>query len=506
MLLEDWSGFPGVGVGAYDGGVMRFLSRFLILLILVPFSGVGGCEKVAAPVRSANLGLMDPLIVEAIEGQLAAIEVNPSEVSLRLRLAMLYHANGLPEEAEQAYRQVIEMDSGSARAWYGVARLHQEAGAMEEAVAAGQRVIAIDPEYIPARRRLGAWLLELGRVDEAEQVLSEARSREPGNPLNDMGLAKVMLQQGKFAEAVGLLEPVVRKFADLGYAQMLLASGYRGFPGGERMEEARLASARGAGAIPPELDPWATELLSLRTGYSGLLKESERLLGMSTSGAGEGNIDEAERLLNKARLIQPRDPIVLNNLARVYESRGKFERMRKVLLDTLRHDPDHYATHLNLSLAYEHLGNLGKARVHALRAVELNPSLGPAHWQLGRVLLLNNDREGGVAEIQEAMARGYGGVAVRLQLGQALGQLGRWTEAEGVLRESVRLYPDHAESRLWLGYALGYLGRFEEAFAEVRTARGMNASLRNLEAIENDLNKMSGGNLGNPGGNRGGRP
>src|SRR5262245_15067406 len=91
-----------------------------------------------------------------------AIALNPSYEGARRSLAMMLSALGRHEEALRESERAIELDPfcllmASSAAW-----THYAAGDYKAAIARSRHTIDMDPEYLPARRMLGAAYLQSG--------------------------------------------------------------------------------------------------------------------------------------------------------------------------------------------------------------------------------------------------------------------------------------------------------------------------------------------------------
>ncbi len=95
---------------------------------------------------------------------------------------------------------------------------------------------------------LGNAYRQVGRLDESEQVLSQAHEADPNSPIAAFGLGRTRLAQGRFAEAAALIELALERRAQpVIVADLALAQVYAG------QTEAAARSLRQAAGI--ELEP-----------------------------------------------------------------------------------------------------------------------------------------------------------------------------------------------------------------------------------------------------------
>lgn len=109
------------------------------------------------------------------------------------------------------------------------------------------------------------------------------------------------------------------------------------------------------------------------------------------------------------------------------------------------------------------LGRLDEAAAAFRRAVERDPDLAAARFNLAMAELGRGNMDAALAALQAVTGRWPRIAAGWLQLGGVLNGLGRYAEAEQALRRHNRIAPDSVEGRIWLGAAIQLQGRFDEA-------------------------------------------
>jgi len=462
------------------------MKKAVLVAVLVAIAAGGwrilGPQGPAGPVLSTAFERLDQDVRAPIQEAIDRVRAQPLDAALRAELAMLYQANGLVDAVDAAYLQALELDPAQARWWYLLALHRRQQADLERAVEACLETIRLDPSYTAARRSLGGMLIDLGRIDEARGVFEKACQDEPEHGANRVGLARVHLQLENWAEAVRLLEGVTERQSRYGYAYMLLGRAYLG--AGER-EKARIASSRGAGALPPAFDPWAVDLLTRRAGFSGVMKETERLFQ-------ENREDEAIRLLVRLREDHPDSPLLLSNLGAAYGRQKDYDSMLAVLMHSLRYNPDHVSTHLNLSYAYLRKENSRAALEHIDRAIELNSVLATAHAHRCEVLVALGRMDDARVAIETAIELDGSGSRSRLRLGQLLYETGEFEEAAETLARLTEAYPDSVKGLHWLARSLIAAGRIDGARIALDNARKVNAAHWGHAVIEEMLDEQAG--------------
>jgi Flp pilus assembly protein TadD len=106
------------------------------------------------------------------------------------------------EEAEQRYRQVLEIDSTHSDAWYLLGRVLAALKKPEEAVASYSKAVQFQPDHADACNYLGAALANQGKLEEAAACFKQALAVEDRQAHVHNNLGKVLYFQGKLDEAV----------------------------------------------------------------------------------------------------------------------------------------------------------------------------------------------------------------------------------------------------------------------------------------------------------------
>jgi uncharacterized protein (AIM24 family) len=95
--------------------------------------------------------------------------------------------------------------------------------------------------------------------------------------------------------------------------------------------------------------------------------------------------EEAERQLEEAYLLRPRDPRVLNLLGLVYFRGEKLNKAEEVYRKLIAESPDAHTLHYNLGLICFKLGRLEDAESAFLKALELTQGNPKIHFYLGSI-------------------------------------------------------------------------------------------------------------------------
>lgn len=154
----------------------------------------------------------------------AAIKSNPESVEARLVSADVLDTQGRFNEAYESAKKAVMNDEESAQAREKLARAYMRIGNIDEAMRQAQKTVTLDPE-----NSMGYYLMAyinekyLNRADEAEQLYKKALELNTLNGKAYMGLANLLLRQGKDTTAEGFVRKALEADADDADALLALA-------------------------------------------------------------------------------------------------------------------------------------------------------------------------------------------------------------------------------------------------------------------------------------------
>ena len=134
----------------------------------------------------------------------------PHEARLAFQEGYEAQMNGRAEEALEHYRRSIAIHAtAEAHTFLGWALSHQ--GNHESAIAECKEAIAIDPDFGNPYNDIGAYLIELGRPEEAIGWLERAKTAQRYEPRHYpyFNLARVYVRQHKVREAIRELQGAI---------------------------------------------------------------------------------------------------------------------------------------------------------------------------------------------------------------------------------------------------------------------------------------------------------
>jgi len=123
-----------------------------------------------------------------------------------LHQGMVHHQAGRLDQAELAYRKILEAEPGHADTNHLLGVLAYQRGQHEEAIRLISKAIEAVPANSPGQYayycNLGNALKDQGRLDNAVEAYSKALDIETDNPETLNNLGTVLRQQGRLDDAV----------------------------------------------------------------------------------------------------------------------------------------------------------------------------------------------------------------------------------------------------------------------------------------------------------------
>ncbi len=335
---------------------------------------------------------------EAEELCLKILASHPDFAEARMSLARVAIAREEWEEAVRRLRAVLELEPGQYQALYELGVALTKLGRLEEAVEAFRKAVPRDPEPPTARINLARALKNAGHLDGAVRELEAAVEARPGDVELADELAELLAQSGCLEEARRRLEHVAAEHP--GHARTLFD-----------LAQVRLRQGDDAGALAA-----LRQMLATAPGDASMERRARALLDaegrtdllarLSGEGAGGGSAPSGARAAALARQ------------GRLDEAEAELRRLLEV-------HPGDAGAWLNLGMiALERKGlpaGLADALPSFEKAVELDPTMPEARYNLGMALAASGKPAEARAQLEEGLrlaeAQGRSDLARRIRAG-----------------------------------------------------------------------------------------
>jgi tetratricopeptide (TPR) repeat protein len=348
-------------------------------------------------------------------------------------LSTLYHANGFLVEAMQCYAALEHLPPEEPKWLHRHATIAAGFGDFEPAALRWRRVIVLAPDYIPARLRLGELLLKANRVDEAAAVFRGTLEKQPDNPHAALGLARIDIDAGRWAEARERLEKIVAQ-TDYALGYDLIVTTYEKLGRSAEAENVR-RRAKASGAYRDLSDPWMAEILDA-------CFDPYQLALAAGAAERAGEFATSVRLLERA-LSLSENVTVRFQLASLYSRRGDTRNARAQLERCTKVSPDFADAWAHLSALLEQSGDRVAAERTLAEGLRHCPDSPGLHLMHARQLRRNGRTEAALGAYQRSIQLRSNEADAYVEAATLLFQVERANEALRYLQQALVVEPDH---------------------------------------------------------------
>ena len=279
-------------------------------------------DEIATGVARALLDILTPVKTTA------NTDVSAYEYYLRGRQFFNRFRKLDIEYARQMFRQAIDIDPGFAQAWAGYADCYSfmimyvdpKNSYIDEACKASKKAVELDPSLAEAHASRGLAYLICEDFDLAETQFDKALELNPGLFEAYYYYGRARFHQGDMQAAADLFEKAAKANPADYQSRLLRVQVLRGMGRkAEALEEAKLSVA----AVEKHLEWNPDDARALHLGAGSLVVT--------------GDIDRAERWLQRALEIDPNDSVVLYNVACNYATIAQTEKALDYLEQAIEH-------------------------------------------------------------------------------------------------------------------------------------------------------------------------
>ena len=369
----------------------------------------------------AGLALAVCLITSLLRAECAgphALEVkihDHPDASVYSELGFWYGNHGQYACAVESYKAALKLDPGSPDLLYLLGLSLYSSDHSKEAIAPLQESIQLKPAALKSHLILAFALGQLGRAEDAKAQFEAVLQIDPHSAAALDGLAKLLIAEGSYASAIGLLRSAPPE-EDL---TLDLATAY---DKAGRLDDTADVLTEAVRANPSSL-PFSTALVTV------LVRQVR--------------YEDAAKLAEKSVKLHPRDlgaQILYLHVLVLTDDVTRARPLAKKLLVAAPHD---FAV-LYLSGVLERgVGEYAAARDHLRQAIALDPSHYNSRYNLGVVLAQLKDPHGAREQLEKAIALGAPDPEVRFELASVLRTLGETELAQ----EQLKLYQQEAQAK-----------------------------------------------------------
>jgi tetratricopeptide (TPR) repeat protein len=335
-----------------------------------------------------------------------------------------------------------------------------------------KNALELDPANVEAGLQLARLHLRQRRFAEAKVPLTALAERFPQDPRVRIGLGDLALASGDVGAAQSEYERATALAPDLaeGWVARARAAVER-----KSWKEARLHAEKGLSVDPGvpegrfvhglalwklgELDAAATELEAARKPTTNARVE----VTLGAVKFEQGKVDEAGELLAQVLKAEPGNPDANFWMARVNDKKGQYSNAVESIRAALDRAPTRPAFHYELGRILRDAGKLPES-VEAWRAaVKLDPGYADAWEALGQAYLQSNRYKDAVASFESCLKADPSRARILGSLGDCHFQVGKWSQAIGSYQAALKADPSLTSLYYRLGRASSELGQYDKA-------------------------------------------
>lgn len=323
--------------------------------------------------------------------------------------AVQLHQSGKLDEAEAAYRQLLDISPENTDLLYLLGMIAVQKGAYEAGINYLYQAVKLSPDSIAYHFTLAHALQEAGHPKEAMERYKSVLQMDPSLPetYNNMGI--ISRRQGETTEAVSYFKQALEKNASFAPAYVNLALIERD-EGDFDQAVAHLDKA--ISIAPDDAEAYAQKAATLRLTHKA---------------------EEAIELYQKALEIEQDNPVYWNGLGISYEQTGENEKALEAYDRALSIDARYADVYNNRANIYAKIGKHWPAEDDFKTAIKIDPKFVEAYNNLG-ALLYEHER------YEEALECYRKAFIINPKQAETSNNLAMAVRAAGNLEEAIGLY------------------------------------------------------------------
>jgi tetratricopeptide (TPR) repeat protein len=463
-----------------------------------------------------------------------------------------YENTSKPEYATQSidfYKKAYALDPKSPVIGERLAEMYWKAQRLRDAVAEAQEILKRNPDDVPTRRLLARiylrslgdlnanggqpevanraieqykeiyrldpsdtesalWLARLYRLrndhDKAEEVLRGILKTDPDNEAAVEQLTQLLLDEGKSAEAVSLLEgmtsrtpsPILLDLLGDAYTQTKdLAKAEQAYRKAAELDSTEPSHLRGLGQTLVAEDKYSDALAVYQKLIDLMPDDGDNYLRIAQVYRELHQLDQAEENLLKARQYEPGSVEIMYNEAMLYQAQGRYDDAIRVLSDAVTGVKGQSAVlpsrRRSLAILYQQLGQIYQQKQNYPAAVytyEELGHLGDEEDRRARLLIMATyqdakDLPKALQAGKDALAKFPNDPSIKARQALLLGENGQTDEAVKILR--TELNNTEADRDVYLDIAQVYerSRRYKDAEEAALAAEAQPGQPRDNETV-----------------------
>jgi predicted TPR repeat methyltransferase len=328
-----------------------------------------------------------------------------SAVNPKLALAIAKHQQGLWQEAEKLYQEILADDADNADALHLTGILYGQIGQFATAKEFLERALTLSPDSATFHNSMANIKKNLQDYDSAITHYKTAIKLNPKSTTAQNNLAVLMTLQGNLAQAKLDAEKILalnQNDPEAHYTMALIALKE------DNSSHALIELHKTLELNPEHLQARYTLAQQLQyANHNNNLRATEQNPGNLMTQSIETNslsaLEEAIQHYEAVLKAQPNFSDALVNYAAALLMQNKKEEAVKIFYRALEADPDHYEAHYNLGCALLEQQELKIALEHFLKAISKKPTV-EAYYNIGLIYSYQDRHGEALAYLKKAIA------------------------------------------------------------------------------------------------------
>ncbi len=262
---------------------------------------------------------------------------------------------------------------------FAIAMTHHRAGRLDEAERAYRQILDLEPRHADALHLLGVLAHQSGRHALACDLIREAIARNSSTPSFHNNLGNALKARGALAEAADAYRQALAIKPDYPEAHYNLG-----------------VTLHAKGDVEEAVESFR-RALSLRANHP------QSHYALANALASRGALEEAIACYQRALGLRPGYVDAWTNLGNALQAAGRLEEAVDAYGHALTVKPGLAEAHHNLGIAMLRLGRPAEALASCRQAVQSRPDYAQAHCSLGHALRENGDSEAALASYRRAL-------------------------------------------------------------------------------------------------------
>jgi superkiller protein 3 len=370
-------------------------------------------------------------------------EFPSSEVPLVL-MGNVHRKQGNSIEAVKCWQNALVLNPKRPDAYNGMGWIAIEKGEYEKAISLWRKALEINPKMPGVHNSIAQALLALGKYSEIIEEAEEELKISPRSGLSYFLLGQGHLKQREYDKAKKYYETAIELRPNNMNAYYGLFTACSRLKlrdkAGEYMAIFKELKAKDSKVLMDRNKAF-DDLVTIRKGLAETYSDAKQLYWQ------KGNLQKAEKLLERAVILDPNNTEHLMKLGELFQNRNRLPDALQMYKKVRVIEPDNMINHINIGIVSRHLKQFTNAEKAFKTAITLGPKFSGGYLELARLYLTRGTK------FPEAMKLAKMAVALEeiaanyFILSWAYDKNGDVAGARSALKRATELEPGNLEYR-----------------------------------------------------------